>query len=177
MLRTPPSLTFSHWSGVTPYTSSYEFAGSCVFVKQSPGVLSLRPRPSFDRKGRSYPEVTTAFLPSSLRSTHSFAWGYSPRPPVSVYGTVGEKLSLEVFLGKLFCEIFQAEARNFRCTRSLHIKVPGPGFSSVHFSSHERKSIIRSTFFPSSPHRIFHRSRNINRVSISCGSRHCLRTD
>ncbi len=39
----PPGLTFSHWSGVTPYTSSYEFAGSCVFDKQSPGVLSLRP--------------------------------------------------------------------------------------------------------------------------------------
>ena len=36
-------LTFSHWSGVTPYTSSYEFAGSCVFVKQSPEKLSLRP--------------------------------------------------------------------------------------------------------------------------------------
>ncbi len=38
-----PYLTFRHWSGVTPYTSSYEFAGSCVFVKQSPGNLSLRP--------------------------------------------------------------------------------------------------------------------------------------
>jgi len=32
-------LTFWHWSSVTPYTSSYEFAGSCVFVKQSPGRL------------------------------------------------------------------------------------------------------------------------------------------
>ena len=38
-------LTFWHWSGVTPYTSSYEFAGSCVFGKQSPGILSLRPTP------------------------------------------------------------------------------------------------------------------------------------
>jgi len=27
-------LTFRHWSGITPYTSSYEFAGSCVFGKQ-----------------------------------------------------------------------------------------------------------------------------------------------
>jgi hypothetical protein len=36
-------LTFWHWSGVTPYTSSYEFAGSCVFDKQLPGILSLRP--------------------------------------------------------------------------------------------------------------------------------------
>src|SRR3989344_4366041 len=35
----PPYLTFGHWSGVTPYTSSYEFAGSCVFGKQLPGIL------------------------------------------------------------------------------------------------------------------------------------------
>ena len=40
----PPWLTFRHWSGVTPYTSSYEFAGSCVFGKQLLGKLSLRPR-------------------------------------------------------------------------------------------------------------------------------------
>ena len=39
----PPCLTFRHWSGVTPYTSSYEFAGSCVFGKQLPENLSLRP--------------------------------------------------------------------------------------------------------------------------------------
>ena len=39
-----PHLTFRHWSGITPYTSSYEFAGSCVFGKQSPGNNSLRPR-------------------------------------------------------------------------------------------------------------------------------------
>jgi len=36
-------LTFWHWSGITPYTSSYEFAGSCVFDKQLPEILSLRP--------------------------------------------------------------------------------------------------------------------------------------
>ena len=41
-------MTFWHWSGVTPYTSSYEFAGSCVFDKQLPGKLSLRPAPSLN---------------------------------------------------------------------------------------------------------------------------------
>ena len=40
-------LTFWHWSGVTPYTSSCEFAGSCVFGKQLPGILSLRPHTYF----------------------------------------------------------------------------------------------------------------------------------
>lgn len=40
----PPNLTFQHWSGLTPYTSSYELAGSCVFDKQSVEVRLLRPR-------------------------------------------------------------------------------------------------------------------------------------
>ncbi len=71
-----PCLTFRHWSGVTPYTSSYEFAGSCVFGKQLPGNLSLRPLVLL-QGGRPYPEVTAAFLPSSLRTSHSFALVFS----------------------------------------------------------------------------------------------------
>ena len=35
----PILLTFQHRAGVTPYTSSYEFAECYVFVKQSPGPL------------------------------------------------------------------------------------------------------------------------------------------
>jgi hypothetical protein len=96
----PPCLTFRHWSGVTPYTSTYVFAGSCVFDKQSPGNLSLRPQhPKV--QGRPYPEVTAAFLPSSLRTSHSFALVYSTLPPVSVYGTEPLRLTLEVFLGSV----------------------------------------------------------------------------
>ena len=83
----PPYLTFRHWSGVTPYTSSYEFAGSCVFGKQSPENLSLRPSDTRRYEGRPYPEVTAAFLPSSLRTSHSFALVFSTLPPVSVCGT------------------------------------------------------------------------------------------
>ena len=32
-------LTFQHRAGVTPYTSSYDLAESCVFDKQSPGPI------------------------------------------------------------------------------------------------------------------------------------------
>ncbi len=32
-------LTFRHRAGVTPYTSSFDLAESCVFVKQSPGPI------------------------------------------------------------------------------------------------------------------------------------------
>jgi len=35
----PRRLTFRHWPGVSSYTSSCEFAGTCVFDKQSPGVM------------------------------------------------------------------------------------------------------------------------------------------
>jgi len=33
-------VTFWHWAGITPYTSSCEFAESCVFGKQSPGFFN-----------------------------------------------------------------------------------------------------------------------------------------
>ena len=82
-----PYLTFRHRSGVTPYTSTFVFAGSCVFGKQSPGNLSLRPSATRRLEGRPYPEVTAAFLPSSLRTSHSFALVFSTLPPVSVCGT------------------------------------------------------------------------------------------
>ena len=32
-------LTFQHRAGVTPYTSSFDLAGSCVFAKQLPGPI------------------------------------------------------------------------------------------------------------------------------------------
>ena len=96
----PPYLTFRHWSGVTLYTLTYVFAESCVFVKQSPGNLSLRPT-RIATLGRPYPEVTAAFLPSSLRTPHSFALVFSTLPPVSVCGTEPYRLILEVFLGSV----------------------------------------------------------------------------
>eukprot|EP00827_Trimyema_finlayi_P006983 TRINITY_DN900_c1_g1_i3.p1 TRINITY_DN900_c1_g1~~TRINITY_DN900_c1_g1_i3.p1 ORF type:complete len:190 (-),score=-54.50 TRINITY_DN900_c1_g1_i3:132-701(-) len=38
-----PLLTFQHRAGVRPYTSSYDFAKPCVFVKQSPGSFLCVP--------------------------------------------------------------------------------------------------------------------------------------
>ena len=32
-------LTFQHRAGVSPYTSSFDFAETCVFAKQSPGPI------------------------------------------------------------------------------------------------------------------------------------------
>jgi len=37
VIRSPTSLTFRHWAGVSPNTWSYDFAETCVFGKQSSG--------------------------------------------------------------------------------------------------------------------------------------------
>nr|ADI19371.1 hypothetical protein [uncultured Spirochaetales bacterium HF0500_06B09] len=98
----PFLLTFQHRAGVSPYTSRYRLAETCVFGKQSPGPflcnLSQTPiarklwcisaRPHFSR---SY----VCILPSSLTRVHSSALESSSRLPVSVYGTVPGRLPLE----------------------------------------------------------------------------------
>ena len=40
----PLPLTFRHWAGVSPYTSPFGFAETCVFGKQSVGPLSCHPK-------------------------------------------------------------------------------------------------------------------------------------
>jgi hypothetical protein len=60
----PLPLTFRHWAGISPYTSAYAFAETCVFGKQSPGPLLCNPltlRPAWSRhatRGQPSPEVT-----------------------------------------------------------------------------------------------------------------------
>jgi hypothetical protein len=56
-------LTDWHWAGVSPYTSPYGLAGTCVFGKQSPGpfhcdLLHLSARGGPITRGAPYPEVT-----------------------------------------------------------------------------------------------------------------------
>jgi hypothetical protein len=53
-------LTFRHWAGVSPHTSPYGFAETCVFVKQSPGPAHCGPRPL---PGRAGSRVRAPLLP------------------------------------------------------------------------------------------------------------------
>jgi hypothetical protein len=90
-LRLHFPLTFRHRAGVSLYTSSFDFAETCVFVKQSPGpdhcgsltlilyILTLPEHPF----SLSYGVI----LPSSLTRVLSRALGFSPHLPVSVCGT------------------------------------------------------------------------------------------
>ncbi len=60
----PLPLTFQHRAGVSPYTASYDFAGTCVCGKQSPGPAFCPRRGAPHRApfSRSYGGI----LPSSL---------------------------------------------------------------------------------------------------------------
>src|SRR5262249_13575761 len=89
----PHHLTFRHRAGVTPYTSSYEYAECCVFIKQSqppilcnlPALHLCRLHPKRHTFSRSYGVI----LPSSFTRVLSSALVSSTCPPVSVCGTVG----------------------------------------------------------------------------------------
>ena len=84
--RSLPILNYWHWAGVSPYTSSFDLAGTCVFVKQSLSVFCCNP---VFLRGRTSPiSYVQLSLPSSLRIVLPIAFVYSTRPPVSVYGTV-----------------------------------------------------------------------------------------
>ena len=82
-LRLQLSLTFQHRAGVSPYTSSFDFAETCVFDKQLFGPFHcgwlLHQHPF----SRSY----GAILPSSLTRVLSLTLVFSTRLPVSVCGT------------------------------------------------------------------------------------------
>ena len=73
----PLPLTYGHWAGFTPHTSSYEFAQCCVFGKQSPPPGFCDPLPP-ERTACGHP-LSRSYgvnLPSSLRGLHPNALGY-----------------------------------------------------------------------------------------------------
>ena len=86
----PLLLTFRHWAGVSPYTSAFAFAETCVFAKQSPGPFHCgfdRPNCKQRAAKRPFSRSYGAMLPSSLTRVLPIALVFSTRPPVSVCGT------------------------------------------------------------------------------------------
>ena len=81
----PFPLTFRHWAGVSPYTSPFGLAETCVFDKQSPGPLYCGPQgpPSGKRTsphGHPFSQSYRAKLSNSLTRVHSFTSGLIPQP-------------------------------------------------------------------------------------------------
>ncbi len=93
-LRTPLPFTFRHWAGISPYTSAYAVAETCVFGKQSLGPAPcgpLTPRGACTASQNQLPDSATlpghpfsrsygVRLPSSLTGNRSSTWGSSPLP-------------------------------------------------------------------------------------------------
>ncbi len=76
-----PNLTFQHWSGLTPYTSSCELAGSCVFDKQSVEIRLLQPvhhamRDALIQKSKFKIQKYNSKLKSSRSITFNFLLGF-----------------------------------------------------------------------------------------------------
>src|SRR3989338_6210046 len=147
-MRDQSWLTFLHWSSVTPYTSSYEFAGSCVFGKQLPGKLSLRPilrwaglipkvRPLFCR----VPWSTLTRSPCSTRADHLCR--FAVRSYI--------QLRLEVFLGRLFINVLLAEARSAPLSRYCVVRI----FLHYISASTDANQIRRVDLFPPSLHHLY----------------------
>ena len=86
-------LTFRHRAGVTPYTSSFDLAETCVFDKQLPGPIHCGSYFYEHPFSRSY----GANLPSSLTTLLPLALESSSYLPVSVCGT-GTLAYLRAFL-------------------------------------------------------------------------------
>ncbi len=85
-------LTFRHWAGVSPHTSSRDFAETCVCGKQSPGPGHCGPLPlprlaGSRYAGHPFSRSYGVNLPSSLTEDHSSTLVCSTSPPVSVCGT------------------------------------------------------------------------------------------
>ncbi len=103
-------MTFRHRAGVTPYTSSFEFAECCVFNKQSqPPILcnlsQLRPQ-GLHQKRHTFSRSYGVNLPSSFTRVLSSASVFSTCPPVSVSSTVQWPSSLRGFSWKLSISYF-----------------------------------------------------------------------
>ena len=135
---------------------------SLVFLLNSRLGHFSAPRVHEDPFSRSY----RVNLPNSLAMTHSSTFGYSPRPPVSVYGTGSPYLMLSGFSWK---------SASPRCLLSRSLRVLSRFSTNVGFASRPYTFALQPAI-PSagggsaspSPRRNMNWCRNINRLSIRC---------
>ena len=86
-------LLYRHRAGVRPYTSFFNFAKSCVFIKQSLLPFSCYLL-NLILNGSSFSQSYRVNLQSSFNIVISITLVFSTNPPVSVFSTV---LLIKVF--------------------------------------------------------------------------------
>ena len=135
---------------------------SLVFLLNSRLGHFSAPRVNEDPFSRSY----RVNLPNSLAMTHSSTFGYSPRPPVSVYGTGSPYLMLSGFSWK---------SASPRCHLIRRFGVLSRFSTDVGFASRPYTFALQPAI-PSagggsaspSPRRNMNWCRNVDRLSIRC---------
>ena len=152
-------------SGLIPHLS---ISQSHVFLLNSRlGHFSAPP----SREGplsRSY----RAILPSSLATDHSSAFGFSPRPPVSVSGTGRRGLALEVFPGSMLT----AAVRSPEGPRYYHVRErPGDLPPGLPYTLQRTLPSVRGSFTPPSLLRTTAGCWNVDQLSIGFAIRLILR--
>jgi hypothetical protein len=138
-------LTFRHWAGISPYTSSYDFSTDLWFCYPVAWAALLRLPARFTRMALHQQEHPFyqrygVNLPSSLTRDHSSTLASSASLPVSVCGTGNHVLRQRLFVpvlvhtscagcchphlySPLTPKGYQLERRSSRRTRSLPVPV------------------------------------------------------
>ena len=113
-----------------------------------------------------------AILPSSLATDHSSAFGFSPRPPVSVSGTGRQWRSLEVFLGSMVT----TAVRSPEGPRYYHVRDrPGDLPPRLPYTLQRTLPSVRGSFTPPSLLRTTAGCWNVDQLSIAFALRLMLR--
>jgi hypothetical protein len=174
----PLLLTFRHWAGVSPYTSSYEFAETCGFGKQSAGPFLCGPgqlhKFIFHRPGRSFSRSYGSILPSSLTRVLPIALVFSTRLPVSVCGTGTNVSTLRGFSRQYGLNHFRPYGSAYNhsdSSRGFSYEDHRPTGSAPGHPSPGWSTLLRPPIAP----RWWYR--NINLLSIAYASRPRLRPD
>ncbi len=94
--REPLSLTFGHWPGISPYTSPYGLAGTCVFGKQSHEIFSCGPG-RLRRPGRALFQSYGRCIAEFLNEYSLVHLSLLDLLTCVGFGTVSLCLTLEVF--------------------------------------------------------------------------------
>ena len=146
-------------------------------VNSRPGRFSATP-PSYSskwirREGHPFSRSYGVILPSSLTRVLSSTLGFSPRPPVSVYGTVTRNTHIEVFLGSMIRATLCAK----RSLSHLGVKTvricldDPPTCLDRHYHPPADLSLLRHPIAQTR----FERFRNFNRIPIAYAFRPRLR--
>ena len=113
-----------------------------------------------------------AILPSSLATDHSSAFGFSPRPPVSVSGTGRCGFTLEVFLGSMITTAVRSPGGP-RYSQVRHLPADLP--AGMAYTLQRTLPSVRGSSTSPSLLRIFSGCWNINQLSIGLALRLMLR--